>query len=181
MSRKAKSDEEKRAALIIKYRNLKIKSKEAEDQQITYHLSRGDETFIMQILLDQKTIGIAFVRELRDLVEEAEATKGILVGGGKYTYSAKANAPKLKVELIPPSLPTFDLFEHKYVSKAELVSEEEKQALLEKYHSKAYQFPWIKSKDPVAIILGAEPGDVIKINLESQTAGLAVSYRYVVG
>ena len=180
MSRKAKSDEEKRAALIIKYRNLKIKKKESEDQEITYHLTRGDETFVMQILLDQKTIGIAFVRELRDLVEEAEATKGIMVGGGKYTYSAKANAPKLKVELIPPSLPTFDLFDHQYVSKAELVSDEEKHALLKKYHAKPYQFPWIKFTDPVSIILGAEPGDVIKVNLESLTAGLSVSYRYVV-
>ena len=180
MSRKAKSDEEKRADLILKYRHLKVDKKEAEEQTITYHLSRGEETFIMQVLLDQKTIGIAFVRELRDLVEEAEATKGILVGGGKYTYSAKANAAKLKVELIPPSLPTFDLFDHEYVSKAELVSDEEKHALLEKYHSKAYQFPWIKFQDPVAIILGAEPGDVIKVNLESQTAGLSVSYRYVV-
>ena len=180
MSRKAKSDEEKRADLIIKYRNLKVENKEQEDQQITYHLSRGDEKFIMQILIDQKTIGIAFVRELKDIVEEAEATKGILVGGGKYTYSAKANAPKLKVELIPPSLPTFDLFQHKYDSPAELVSEEGKQALLEKYHSPLYQYPWIKVSDPVSIILGAGPGDVIKINLESQTAGLSVSYRYVV-
>ena len=180
MSRKRKSDEEKRADLILKYRNLKVDTKEQEDQTITYHLNRGDETFIMQILIDQKTIGIAFVRKLRDLVTEAEATKGILVGGGKYTYSAKANAPKLKVELIPPSLPTFDLFEHIYVSKAELVTAEGKQALLEKYHSKLYQFPWIKFTDPVSIILGAEPGDVIKVNLESQTAGLYVSYRYVV-
>jgi len=180
VSRKAKSDEEKRAALIIKYRNLKVTKKEVEDQKITYFLSRGDETFIMQILLDQKTIGIAFVRELRDLVEAAEATKGILVGGGKYTYSAKANAPKLKVELIPPSLPTFDIFEHQFVSPAELVSAEDKQALLEKYHSKPYQFPWIKANDPVSIILGAEPGDVIQVNLDSQTAGLSVSYRYVV-
>ena len=180
MSRKAKSDEEKRANLIIKYRNLKVDNKESEDTSITYHLSRGDETFIMQILLDQKTIGIAFVRELKDLVVEAEATKGILVGGGKYTYSAKANAPKLKVELIPPSLPTFDLFDHQFVSPAELVSEEGKQALLEKYHAPLYQYPWIKVNDPVAIILGADPGDVIKINLDSQTAGLSVSYRYVV-
>jgi DNA-directed RNA polymerase subunit H len=180
VSRKVKSDEEKRAALIIKYRNLKVNKKEPEDQKITYHLSRGDETYIMQVLLDQKTIGIAFVRELRDLVEEAEATKGILVGGGKYTYSAKANALKLKVELIPPSLPTFDIFEHTFVSKAELVSEEGKQVLLEKYHAPLYQYPWIKVSDPVSIILGAEPGDVIQVNLDSQTAGLSVSYRYVV-
>ncbi|MEE8354586.1 MAG: DNA-directed RNA polymerase subunit RpoH/Rpb5 C-terminal domain-containing protein [Candidatus Bathyarchaeia archaeon] len=180
MSRKSKSDEEKRADLIIKYRHPKVDSKESEETQITYRLSRGEETFIMQVLLDQKTIGIAFVRELRDLVEAAEATKGIMVGGGKYTYSAKANAPKLKVELIPPSLPTFDLFDHQYVSKAELVSDEEKHALLKKYHAKPHQFPWIKFTDPVSIILGAEPGDVIKVNLESLTAGLAVSYRYVV-
>ncbi|MCW3989760.1 MAG: DNA-directed RNA polymerase subunit H [Candidatus Bathyarchaeota archaeon] len=84
------------------------------------------------------------------------------------------------MELIPPSLPTFDLFEHEYVSPAELVSEDGKQALLEKYHCELYQFPWIKVSDPVAIILGAGPGEVIKINLESRTAGLSVSYRYVV-
>jgi len=84
------------------------------------------------------------------------------------------------VELIPPSLPTFDLFEHSYVSKAELVSEEGRQALFEKYHAPLYRYPWIKVKDPVSIILGAEPGDVIQVNLKSQTAGLSVSYRYVV-
>lgn len=180
MARKAKSDEEKRANLILKYRNLKVKKREQEDQTITYNLSRGEETFIMQILINQKTIGIAFIRELRDLVVEAEATKGIMVGGGKYTYSAKANAPKLNVELIPPSLPTFDLFMHKYVSNAELVTEEGKKALMEKYPSELHQYPRIKFSDPVAIILGAEPGDVIQINLESQTAGTSVSYRYVV-
>jgi DNA-directed RNA polymerase subunit H len=180
VSRKAKSDEEKRAALIIKYRNLKVEKKEQEDQIITYRLSRGDETFIMQILLDQATIGIAFVRDLRDLVEENEAKKGILVGRGKYTYSAKSQAPRLKVELIPPTLPTFDIFEHQFVSKAEIVSEEDRQVLQEKYHAELYQFPWIKVDDPVSIILGAEPGDVIQVNLESETAGLSVSYRYVV-
>lgn len=180
MSRKAKSDEEKRANLIIKYRNLKIEKKEPEDQQITYHLSRGDETFIMQILLDQKTIGIAFVRELRDLIEEKGAYKGILVGNGKYTYSAKNTAPKLKVELIPPTLPTFDIFGHSMVSRAEIVDEEDKKKLIETYHAQLYQFPWIKVQDPVSIILGAEPGDVIRIMAKSETAGTSESYRYVV-
>ncbi|MDP6458888.1 MAG: DNA-directed RNA polymerase subunit H [Candidatus Bathyarchaeota archaeon] len=69
---------------------------------------------------------------------------------------------------------------HKYVSNAELVTEEGKKALMEKYHSELHQYPRIKFSDPVAIILGAEPGDVIQINLESQTAGTSVSYRYVV-
>ncbi|MBQ03576.1 DNA-directed RNA polymerase subunit H [Candidatus Bathyarchaeota archaeon] len=69
---------------------------------------------------------------------------------------------------------------HKYVSNAELVTEEGKKALMEKYHSELYKYPRIKFSDPVAIILGAEPGDVIQINLESQTAGTSVSYRYVI-
>lgn len=172
--------EEKRAALILKYRNLKIDSEEREGDTITYYLSRGEQKFVMLCLINQKTIGIAYVRDLRDLVEKTGADKGILVGNGKYTYSAGSSAPKLKVELIPSTLPVFDIFEHEMVSKAEIVSNEEKQALVDKYHAQLYQFPWIKASDPVSIILGAEPGDVIRIKTKSETAGTSDSYRYVV-
>jgi len=177
---KANTDEEKRAALIIKYRNLKKDKEEREGDKITYYLSRGDKRYIMLILIDIKTIGIAYVRELRDLIDEHEADKGLLVGNGKYTYSAKSQAPKLRVELIPPTLPTFDIFGHSLVSTAEIVGEEDKQKLIETYHAQPFQFPWIKVVYPVSTILGAEPGDVIKIMAKSRTAGLFESYRYVV-
>jgi len=52
--------------------------------------------------------------------------------------------------------------------------------VLERYHVKPYQLPWIKASDPVAIILGAEPGDIIRIRGRSETAGEYISYRYVV-
>jgi len=177
---KSKTEEVKRADLIIKYRKLKVDKQEKEDSMITYFLSRGEENFIMRVLIDQPTIGIAFVRALRDIVEEHGAKKGILVGNGKYTYSAKSTAPRIKVELIPPTLPTFDIFEHHLVPRSEIVSEETKKELIERYHAELYQYPWIKSDDPVSIILGAEPGDVIKIISESETAGVYESYRYVV-
>ncbi|UCH57658.1 MAG: DNA-directed RNA polymerase subunit H [Candidatus Bathyarchaeota archaeon] len=177
---KAKSDEERRAELIIKYRKLKVNKKQRTKEQITYFLSRGEEQYVMICLIDTKTIGISYVRDLRDQVEERGAVKGILVGNGKYTYSAKSTAPKLKVELIPPTLPTFDIFEHRLVPKAEIVSEEEKKKFIETYHAQPYQYPWIKADDPVSIILGAEPGDVIRIISESETAGIYESYRYVV-
>jgi DNA-directed RNA polymerase subunit H (RpoH/RPB5) len=51
---------------------------------------------------------------------------------------------------------------------------------VEKFHAQPYQFPWIKAADPVSIILGAEPGDVISINAKSETAGTSDSFRYVV-
>jgi DNA-directed RNA polymerase subunit H len=173
--------EEQRADLIIKYRNLRKKKKEVKDDgSIVYHLTRGDENYVMLIILNQATIGIAYVRDLRDLVKAMEAQKGIMVGNGKYTYSAKSSAPKLGVELIPPTLPAFDMFKHKLVPKAEIVEGDERTKLVERYHAKPYQFPYMKAEDPVSIILGAEAGDIVKITSESETAGVAESYRYVV-
>ncbi|MCW3978767.1 MAG: DNA-directed RNA polymerase subunit H [Candidatus Bathyarchaeota archaeon] len=84
------------------------------------------------------------------------------------------------IELIPPTLPTFDIFKHELVSPAEILTEEERERILKFYHSEPYQFPWIKASDPVSIILGARPGDILKITANSETAGTYVSYRYVI-
>jgi len=147
---KAETLEEKRAALIIKYRKLNV-----------------DST-------------IAYVRELRDKIQEEEVTGGIIIGDGKYTYSARSNAPEMNIELIPATLPPFDIFEHQLVPLHELASPEERKEISEKYHAEPYQFPWIKSVDPISIILGAKPGDVLKITQKSETAGKYDTYRYVV-
>ena len=177
---KAKTLEEKRAALIIKYRKIKVDSVEKDEDNIVYRMSRGDEKYIMHVLLGKKTIGIAYIRELRDKVDEEEATGGLIVGDGKYTYSARSSAPEMSIELIPPTLPIFDIFEHELVPLHEVVSPEERKELSKKYHAEPYQFPWIKSMDPISIILGAKPGDVIRITQKSETAGKYETYRYVV-
>ena len=171
---------EKRASLLIKYRKLKVKKKETEGDKTTYFLSRGDSNLIFLCIVGQRGIGIAYVRELRDLVEETGADKGVIITDVKYTYSAKANAPKLGVELIPHTLPTFDIFKHKLVSPTEILSEEERERIIKFYHAKPHQFPWIKASDPVSIILGAKPGDILKKSGHSETAGTHVSYRYVI-
>jgi len=177
---KAETLEEKRAALIIKYRKLNVVSTEKEENQIVHRLSRGDETYIMHIILGQSTIGIAYVRELRDKIQEEEVTGGIIIGDGKYTYSARSNAPEMNIELIPATLPTFDIFEHQLVPLHELATPEERQEISQRYHAEPYQFPWIKSVDPISIILGAKPGDVLRITQKSETAGKYETYRYVV-
>ncbi len=178
--KKAHTLEEKRAALIIKYRNFNIDSVEKEEDRLIYRLSRGDETYLMHILMDKKTIGIAFIRELRDQVEGEEVTGGIIVADGKYTYSARSNAPEMSIELVPKSLPTFDVFEHAYVPLHEILTDEERKETSEKFHAEPFQFPWIRSTDPITIILGAKPGDVLRVTHKSETAGRYLSYRYVV-
>ena len=177
---KAKTLEEKRAALIIKYRNLSVDSVEKDEDKLIYRLSKGDENYLMYILLNLKTIGIAYIRELRDKIEEEKVAGGIIVADGKYTYSARSNAPEMSIELIPSSLPTFDIFEHALVPLHAILSNEERAQIAEKYHAEPYQFPWIKSTDPISIIVGAIPGDVLRIIQKSETAGRYESYRYVV-
>jgi DNA-directed RNA polymerase subunit H len=170
---------EKRAALIIKYRNLKVKKKETDEDKTTLLLSRGDSNTIFLCITNQKTIGIAYIRELKSVIDEKGVEKGVIITDGKYTYSAKANAPKMGIELIPPSIPTFDIFKHNLVSPTEIVTGEERERIIKLYHAKPYQFPWVKSSDPVAIILGAGPGDILKVTAHSETAGTYVSYRHV--
>lgn len=175
--------EEKRAQLIIKYRNLTSETEKpvSEEDRLVYRLhDKRNQLIIMHAVLGQKTIGISYVRELKEMVEKEGASRGILVGDGKYTYSARSSAEELGIELIPPTLPTFDIFEHALVPRHEIVSEEELSEVNKKYHAEPFQFPWIKVNDPIAIILGAKRGDVVKITQKSETAGTAISYRYVV-
>ena len=177
---KAKTLEEKRAALIIKYRDMTVDSVEKDEDKIIYRLSKGDDKYLMHILLDLKTIGIAYIRELKDKIEAEEVVGGIIVGDGKYTYSARSNAPEMAIELIPASLPAFDIFEHSLVPLHTILSDEERDEVAEKYHAEPYQFPWIKASDPISIIIGAKPGDVMRVIQKSETAGRYEGYRYVV-
>ena len=177
---KARTLEEKRAALIIKYRNFNVDSVEKKEDRLVYGLSRGDDKYRMHILMDKKTIGIAFIRELRDQVEAGEVTGGIIVADGKYTYSARSNAPEMSIELVPKSLPTFDVFKHSYVPLHEILTDEDRKEISDKFHAEPFQFPWIRNTDPISIILGARPGDVLRVTHKSETAGRYLSYRYVV-
>jgi DNA-directed RNA polymerase subunit H len=170
---------EKRAKLIIKYREMKIRKKEQNGDIVTYHLVKGGKKYLMQCISNQKNIGIAYVRDLKEIVNENEAAKGIIVTDTKFTWSARHNAPRHNVELIPHTIPTFDIFKHKLVPLAELLSEEERDDIVSKYHAKPHQFPWMYSKDPISIILGAISGDIVRFTSESETAGTSISYRYV--
>ena len=191
MTLEAESLEERRAALIIKYRGLEVENVEREGNRIYYYLRKNGDRYVILCVLGEKSIGISYIRDLKEKVEELGAVRGILIGGGHYTYSARSTVEKLNeeaeregrgrlIELIPPGLPAFDIFQHELVPIHEILSEEEKREVLERYHVKPYQLPWIKASDPVAIILGAEPGDIIRIRGRSETAGEYISYRYVV-
>ena len=78
-----------------------------------------------------------------------------------------------------PSAPAFDISEHSFVPKHELLSEQEAEELLRRLDVSRQQLPYILASDPMVKKLGAKFGDIIKITRESETAGKAVYYRVV--
>jgi len=59
------------------------------------------------------------------------------------------------------------------------LNEKEKKALLEKYNISTKELPIILEDDAALIGLDVKPGDIVKIERKSPTAGNAVFYRAV--
>jgi DNA-directed RNA polymerase subunit H len=73
-----------------------------------------------------------------------------------------------------------DVLLHELVPKHILLTKEESQKLLEKYHIDVIDLPQILEKDPVSIAVGAKEGDILKIVRDSDTTVKTIDYyRYV--
>ena len=74
----------------------------------------------------------------------------------------------------------FNVMANYLVPRHTIMSKDEEEELLRKYGIQRFQLPKILSVDPCVKALGAKPGDVIKIERESPTAGVYNYYRMVV-
>ncbi len=72
------------------------------------------------------------------------------------------------------------IVEHELVPHAEIVPKEEAKKILKEINATPWQIPWIRASDPLVRIIGAKPGDIIRIVRKSPTAGEVVVYRIVV-
>ncbi|UCH71692.1 MAG: DNA-directed RNA polymerase subunit H [Thermoplasmatales archaeon] len=70
--------------------------------------------------------------------------------------------------------------DHELVPCHTIISDKEKEELIEKYNITLDQLPKILDTDPVSIFIGAKPGQIIKITRKSHTAKEAVVYRFVI-
>jgi len=73
-----------------------------------------------------------------------------------------------------------EIVKHQLVPKHEILSDEEKRAILQKFEATENNLPKITVSDPVVQMIEAKPGNVIKITRKSPTAGEAFYYRLVV-
>jgi DNA-directed RNA polymerase subunit H len=182
LSVKEKTIEECKAEVLIKLRNYKLVKKEKYEAALAYivKIPETQEKAIIWCILDAATVGINAMNTLYKVMDEKNLDHAIVITEGRFTHAVKQGQKKKKIELLPKSFPVFDIFEHDLVPRHEILSEKEREQLLAQYKVQPYQIPQIKATDPAVKVIGAKPGDILRIIRKSQTAGEYISYRYVV-
>ncbi len=172
---------EKKVQILLELRGYKLLNREeVKEGEFLIVENRRQKKILIWAITGVETIGIRFINLLSKKVISLELDSGIIISNGRFTYSAKANSKKKKVELIPPNFPSFNIFNHCLVPKHEILPAEEKEAILKHYRVQPYQLPLLRTSDPISKVIGARAGDLVKITRKSLTAGEYVSYRYVV-
>jgi DNA-directed RNA polymerase subunit H len=172
---------EKKTKVLIKLRGYKVLKREDIKNAIGFKVKMKDnKKAIIWAVTTDGTVGVAYVTQLKKAMDDAKVEKGIIVTVGKYTHTAKTRSKKFGIELIPKIFPAFNIFDHDFVSKHEILTPEERKKILVDYKVQPYQLPRIKASDPAIIAVGANPGDIVRVIRKSPTAGKYVAYRYVV-
>jgi len=172
---------EKKTMVLIKLRGYKILKREEIKNAISFKIKMKDgNNAILWAVTTDGTVGVSYVTQLKKAMDDDKVEKGIITTIGKYTHTAKTRSKKHEIELIPKNFPSFQIFDHEFVSKHELLTPEERAKILEEYKMQPYQLPRINAFDPAVIAVGGKPGDIVRVIRKSQTAGRYVAYRYIV-
>ncbi len=169
--------------ILMKNRGYTEEAKKKGDEDKTDFLYFKDESgaqIIVHYTYKDETTGVAYIRDLNKKFDKKKIKRRIFIGAGKVTRSALNELTDKKVEFIPADLVLMQITEHEYVPKHEILSEEEKERLLDKLQVPASALPNILNSDPVSRVIGAEVGDILKITRKSETAGETIVYRLVV-
>jgi DNA-directed RNA polymerase subunit H (RpoH/RPB5) len=172
---------EKKVQILVELRKYKLLGQEEEKEGARFIVADADgKKMLVWAIPAVETVGVRYVNQLAKDMKTKEIDRGIIVSNGRYTQSSQSAAHKNKIELLPAIFPSFNIFEHSLVPKHEVLTPEEKAAVLAQYRVEAYHLPRIRLSDPVIRVIGARSGDLIKITRKSATAGEYVTYRYVV-
>lgn len=166
---------------MIGLRGYKLVKRKKHKEGVGFNVrtSQGKELLIF-CWPTQGTVGVQIINQVRKIMKDEKMEKGLLVTSGRFTQAAKTNARKRGIELIPRLFPSFNIFEHVFVPKHEIISAQEREKLLSNYRVQPYQLPRLKASDPAVKAIDAKPGDIVRVIRDSQTAGKYTSYRYVV-
>ncbi|XP_057724282.1 DNA-directed RNA polymerases II and IV subunit 5A-like [Arachis stenosperma] len=132
----------------------------------------------------KRKIGVAEIKAYTKRMHSQKVFNAILVCQEKITEFAQRSITEISSQfhwvVFQENELLFNVTEHALVPVHQVLTDAEKNALLEKYTLEGTQLPKIQVDDPVARYYGLKPGQVVKIIKPSETAGRYVTYRYVV-
>jgi len=145
-----------------------------------------EQIFVFFTKDDGKPVGVKTIEDYyKTRMKEGGVTRAILILTSKgITPFAKQCIAKMHsraiIEQFTEEEMLVNITKHNLVPKHIILTQDEKDAVLQKYKLKETQLPRMQLTDPVARYFGLQRGQVVKIVRPSETAGRYVTYRFVV-
>lgn len=128
-------------------------------------------------------VGMKTMKQYCERMQAEKITNAMVVVAAGMTPSAKTAMielqPKYKIESFMEQELLINITEHELVPMHQVLKEEEKEELLQRYKITEQLLPRIQTSDPIARYYGVNRGQVFKIIRRSDTAGRYVTYRMV--
>ncbi len=143
----------------------------------------SDQLFVF--FPEDEKVGVKPIKIYCQRMKEENVLRAIIVVKVNLTPYAKLAVKEMslrgyRVEYFRDSELLVDITEHKLVPEHIVLTNQQKQELLDRYRLKPSQLPRIQVTDPVARYFGLKQSQVVKIIRPSETAGRYVTYRICV-
>lgn len=161
-----------------------IRIDEENNERIVARNEKLDKVLVY-FVYDTK-VSVKKMKSIKEIIDEDINTYKclILVYKSSITTFAKqfisTDVNDLNVQVFSENELSFNITKHNLVPEHQVLTPDQKRAVISKYKTGAKHFPMLLSSDPVARYYGAMPGTMMRITRKSPTAGEYVLYRVVV-